>query len=729
MIIKSLDLKNFKSFGNNTNTLEFSDKGELILLMGKNGHGKCVDKETEIDVVIESNKLHKQDIDHIVDTFKNLNHLSLCGKIGIKVTIGEIYNLHQKVNIGSLNIKVKTRYGHRKILAVGITKKDAESYLIKTANYSLITSDEHLLWEEEYETWSEVVMLHVGDSILTESGYEEIIYAENVPNRDLYDIQVEEVEEYFSNGIVSHNSSLLEAIDYSLFGKVRGKKKKYIPNGSLPNRFNNNLETGLKFDVGDFDLEVKRGINPSKLELSINNEPLDRAGKSNIQAKIDELIGIDIDTFKSFISMSVNDFKNFMTLSPDEKRLLLDKLFNLDMVNALSKIIKEKKKQNKHEADLYDREYSSYDSSLQDFKQSIEKIKEEKEENNQSKIEELKNVILSKKDGFQALQDKLTKAQEKESVIKNKLSEFRKQVNECDFKIIDYNKKIKLFESGTCPVCESDLTSETKTSYKNGMIEARQKSEELKIQLNTEITEWSGREVKLNGIIKETQQAFSDMRSFLKQTKSNILELEESQNKESDSESINHLLESVQKIETKRSESESKLIETQEKGDVIDQLNKLFSEDGIKKSIISKIVVPINYFIEENMKKLELPFKVVLDEHFSANIHSFGEEIEVDSLSSGETKLVNMAILVSYLKLIRTKKNINILFLDEVFATIDVENIYLALGLFKDFAYEYNVNIFLVHHALLEKSYFDRIIKIEKDVTSQIIEEDEDSNE
>ena len=525
-------------------------------------------------------------------------------------------------------------------------------------------------------------------------------------------------------------SSLLETIDYSLFGKVRGKKKKYISNSSLPNRFNNNLETNFDFEVGDHKLNVIRGINPNKLELRIDGERLDRSGKSNIQDKIEEFIGIDIDTFKSFISMSVNDFKNFMTLTPDEKRMLLDKLFNLDMINGISVIIKEKKKQNKHEVNLYNREYNTYSSSLDDFKQSIEKVKSIERENNKNKLHDIKELISSKKDLFKELNDRIIKGEEKNKIIYDKLITFKQSIAECNVKISEYDKRIKLFEKGICPVCESDLTSDTKQSYKNMMIVTMNKTTELRNQFNSEIIEWSSRETKLKNIIRETQNSFSELKAYLNQLRSNIKDIEEEDiPKEEQEESIDYLLESLKKIEKKKEISESKLSDAQEESDIIDQLSKLFSEEGIKKSIIAKIVVPINHFIDENMKMLNLPFVVSLDEQFSANIFSFGQEIEVDTLSSGETKLVNMAILVAYLKLIRTKKNINILFLDEVFSTIDLENIYLVLGMFKDFAYEYNVNIFLVHHAMLEKSSFDRIIRIEKDITSQILEGDDDDDD
>jgi ABC-type multidrug transport system ATPase subunit len=119
---------------------------------------------------------------------------------------------------------------------------------------------------------------------------------------------------------------------------------------------------------------------------------------------------------------------------------------------------------------------------------------------------------------------------------------------------------------------------------------------------------------------------------------------------------------------------------------------------------------------------MNLPFQVELDETFTAQIKQFGMSIEQDSLSTGETKLINLSILTAYLKLIRTKKNINILFLGEVFSSIDIENIEKILNLLKSFANEYKINIFVVHHAMMNEELFDRILRIDKNVFTEIIE-------
>jgi ABC-type Mn2+/Zn2+ transport system ATPase subunit len=58
MIIQEVGIRGFKSFGNNEQVLKLNtEKGELILLVGNNGAGKCVDKKTSINIEINDLQL------------------------------------------------------------------------------------------------------------------------------------------------------------------------------------------------------------------------------------------------------------------------------------------------------------------------------------------------------------------------------------------------------------------------------------------------------------------------------------------------------------------------------------------------------------------------------------------------------------------------------------------------------------------------------------------------
>jgi DNA repair exonuclease SbcCD ATPase subunit len=522
----------------------------------------------------------------------------------------------------------------------------------------------------------------------------------------------------------SGKSSLLDSFDYVLYGKVRGKKKKWTTLSTLPNRINNELLNSIKFISNGTHVEVQRGINPSTLNLIENEIPNDRAGKSNLDEKIENYIGVDIETFKSFISMSINDFKNFISLSNEEKQLLLDKLFNLEVINILNTILKDLNKTNKLQLTRYDSEISTLNDSIESIKRSIQKSIEKEKQDIQTEIDKIKEDMESKKEDYQKLKEKVDKIKLKEKEIKEDIDKEREQyINiQNDIKLVD--KDITLYNSGKCPVCKTDFDSDHFHNLKDILIEKKKSLEEIRVEVDGNIKLVKERQTKLQKMSEDTNQAFNDITYLLRNYKSQIEKLQSQKDRESgqSNQNVSEFENTIVELEERKTTSYEYSSVCKDKELYYKELSKIFSEDGVKKTIISGIIKPINHFINENIKKMSLPFQVQLDETFTAEIKHLGNPIEHDSLSTGETKRINIAILIAYLKLIRTKKHINILFLDEVFSSIDIEGIESILDLLKDFAFNYNINIFVVHHAIMNQEYFDRIIKINKDVFSTMEE-------
>lgn len=526
-------------------------------------------------------------------------------------------------------------------------------------------------------------------------------------------------------------SSLLDSFDYVLYGKVRGKKKKWTTLSNLPNRINGELQNRIKFVSGGTEVEVVRGISPNVLKLIENGLENDRAGKANLDEKIENYIGLDIETFKSFISMSINDFKNFISLSSEEKQLLLDKLFNLEIINILNQILKDLNKANKLQLTKYDSEINTIDDSISRIKSSIAKAIEKEKQNIQGEIDKIKAEMEAKKEDYQTLKDKVEKIKIKDKELKEDLDKEREQYIKLQSEIKNAQKDIDLYDSGKCPTCGTDFDNEHFHNLKGTLIEKKTSLDNLKVEIEDNIRKVKERQTKLQSMSDEANKAFNDLTYLLKNYKSQIDKLQLQKDSESGKSSANteEFEKTIKELEEKRTTSYEYIATSKDKELYYKELNKIFGEDGVKKSIIAGIIKPINHFIAENTKKMHLPFQVSLDETFTAEIKQFGNVIEHDSLSTGETKKVNIAILIAYLKLIRTKKHINILFLDEVFSSIDIEGIQSILDLLKSFANDYNINIFVVHHAILNQETFDRIIKINKDVFSTIEEVQIESEE
>jgi len=521
----------------------------------------------------------------------------------------------------------------------------------------------------------------------------------------------------------SGKSSLIESIDYVLYNKVKGVKRKWLTLSSLPNRINNELSCSIKFNSNGTDVEVVRGQNPSTLDLIENGIKNERAGKKNVNNYIEKYVGLDIDSFKSFISMSINDFKNFINLSNEEKKLLLDKLFNLETINTLNDILKSMTKENKTQIQILDKEISTLKESILSINKSIQKSKEKRKENLSTDIENIKSGIMEKKGVYEKLKSKTESIQSKEDELNDTIDSEKSSYLDVKSEMRSIDKQLKLYDDDVCPYCSSDLTSGNHINIKDSLVDKKSKFEDVKVKLEEKLQYLKDKKKELNTISGDVSNSFMDVKSTLRNLKKDLDKLNEKKDKNSDDDTdIDEFLNTVKDLESQGKRSKKNLDECQEKLLYQKELTKIFSEDGVKKTIIKNILDPINHFIAENLSKMNMRFSVSLDDTFSATIKHLGSEVDQESLSTGETKKVNIAIMIAYLKLIRTKRNINVLFLDEVFASIDVEGVYDILELLRKFANEYNINIFLVHHSILNNEYFDRIIRINKEVFSQIEE-------
>ena len=143
----------------------------------------------------------------------------------LSITVEQLNKLQNEFNIlNKYNIKVDTQNGFKKIKAIGITSPNSDKIKIETNNFELCGSPSHRVIKEE--KWIFLKNLKLNDLILTKNGYEKIVSIKNDSiKEDLWDIEVDG-EEYYTNDIVSHNSSLLESFEYCLYGKVKSNKAK-----------------------------------------------------------------------------------------------------------------------------------------------------------------------------------------------------------------------------------------------------------------------------------------------------------------------------------------------------------------------------------------------------------------------------------------------------------------------------------------------------------------------
>ena len=124
-----------------------------------------------------------------------------------------------------------------------------------------------------------------------------------------------------------------------------------------------------------------------------------------------------------------------------------------------------------------------------------------------------------------------------------------------------------------------------------------------------------------------------------------------------------------------------------------------------------------NYLLELSDGRFQISFQMTETDKLSVVITDNGRDIDIYSLSAGETARVNVAVLLAIRKLMQGLSNsrINLLFLDETMATLDDDG---KERLIQLLLVEENLNTILVTHSythpLLEKISVSKTNNISK---------------
>lgn len=518
-------------------------------------------------------------------------------------------------------------------------------------------------------------------------------------------------------------TSLIDGLSYVGYNVVYSRDQKRIPLKELANRMNGQLVAGIEFKTPKVEHgSITRTANPSSVRLVEDGVPYGKAGR--ISDRLQEHIGFDLESYRSFISMSINDFKNFIELSAEDKRVLLDKMFSMDYINQLGKVVKEMKKENDRKLEVASTVVSVTKREMDALEQTAARISARKADEDEQDTQSLVDEMRAHKEKYVQYAADVQQAKADAKQVSDQLAAYKTKMQEVLFKRRDVEKQLALYGSGKCPTCHTELSGDAHLGYASTL---RQKLDKLLAmeqqgargadKLQTKYNEMDGRSREASNSYAAVVAQIQQVQRGLEKAAAKRKEEAERASAAAAADEIQQMLDDMAR---RQGAAEANVEEAARQGVVFKKMAQMFSEEGVKQTIISNIVRPINAFIAENMAIVGLPHRVVLDRSFDAAITHLGSSVNTQTLSTGEAKIINICIMLAYIKLIRTRKHINLLFLDEVFASIDHDNIYLILKLLREFARSYNVNVFLVHHSELQDSYFDRIIKINKNVFSTI---------
>lgn len=509
-----------------------------------------------------------------------------------------------------------------------------------------------------------------------------------------------------SNG--NGKSTIANIIKFLCYGKVDG-----FTNSDLPNRINKELWGKIYLEARGKRVEIERGLAPSVFKVKIDGVEFDQAGKTNVQEYLEEeLFGISANVFKNLIILSVNDFKSFLTMSPGDKKAIVDKIFGFSVINQMLEAVKKQKREIKAGIKSIEDELGAITESITATQRKLEVLEKSAKEQNAEKIEDLKKKLSELVEDKNKLEKAKNAIKQQQFDKENSLKDDRKSLISKESNKRKLEKELELFKNDKCPTCHADLKSDFHQGLKENLEKEKAENEsdlkrvrEKVTAVEKEISDIRSKETKVIAKI-------SDLSSKMQGFKSELLELAKKMDKGEHAE-FQSLIEEFRSKERTRTSKKTELT-TEEHFYGI--LETMLGDDGIKNMAMKMILPSLNANISQMTRRLGIPFNISFDNKFDSVISHLGEEINPKTLSTGEKKKADFAIIIALIKMMKVRfPSLNVLFLDEIFSSVDSDGVYNILGIIHDTIKEAKINAFVINHTVLPSELFDKKIEIAKD--------------
>ena len=493
-----------------------------------------------------------------------------------------------------------------------------------------------------------------------------------------------------SGAIGSGKTSLGEAIIWGLFGTI-----KKINNTHLIAWNTKACEIEINLESKGHNINILRNIKEN-LQIHVDGKLLIASNKRDTQQILEEeYFDVPKLTVIKMCVISFNEFNSIAAMNPGETKQFLDNVFGFKTFTEYNEqSVVEKKEEVRQQTEL-NAIYTETENQMQYL--INKKSEQQKELSNSIDIDKLTEDRAIYVDKGKALKDKFNELtaeyKQKDSDMYNKMLELSTLG-----KVAKNN--YNTFKSGKCPTCGHEVDNDKIEEYKSTMLKYAASYKEIdaaRIQLKNE---YQPKIDDLNKEMSELRTLISDIDTKIKIHENNKRLINENYDA-----LINEYKEKLVSIKSKIDKSDIEIGEWNEIGD-------LFAKT-LRYNLLDTLIPNINSSIQYYMNKLDQNYSVEFDKEFKPHIYIDGyqKEISYNSLSTGQRKTLDMAVIFGVLQNIIANVNFNVFFLDELFSNLDSDSRNTMLDLLNSTLAK-DRSIFVINHAEMNDDYFKHKIRV-----------------
>jgi DNA repair exonuclease SbcCD ATPase subunit len=522
-------------------------------------------------------------------------------------------------------------------------------------------------------------------------------------------------------------STILDALTFALFGKPFRK----INKGSLVNSVNEKgCEVRITFSTNNKNYEIVRGIKPNIFEIYCDNIMINQDSASkDYQDYLEKVIlKMTLKSFTQIVILGSASFTPFMQLTPNERRVVIEDLLDIQIFSVMNIVAKQKLQINKENID----QNRITNIGKLDKKSFIEKNITSLEQNNELRESELRESFIQNENQYKDILVEITSLEtqrdallsniEDQSIQKAKHSKLISLHSKIENNLNRAQKEISFYcDNDDCPTCRQPIVKSFKDKI---IIETITKVDEFKdglTKLGTEIDKCVDHITTIEKTISKINNIKNDITSnktklsAIVSTNNNI-EDDINRIKHSDNTLINNkkeLIVVVDELEKYKIEKEALLNDRI----LIETSINLLKDGGIKTKIIKQYLPVINKLINKYLAQMGFFVNFNINEQFEETIKSrYRDEFSYHNFSEGEKTRIDLALLLTWRAIakMRNSVNCNLLVLDEVFdGSLDFNGTDELMKIM--WAMTGDSNVFVISHKtdqMLDK--FQKVYRFEK---------------
>jgi DNA repair exonuclease SbcCD ATPase subunit len=477
-----------------------------------------------------------------------------------------------------------------------------------------------------------------------------------------------------SNG--SGKSTLLDAIVFGLYGRPF----RNINKAQLVNSINNKeLIVELYFTAGGDKYKILRGIKPNLFEIWKNGAMINKdASIRDYQGFLeDDILGINFKAFNQIVVLGSATYIPFMELRAYQRREIIEDLLDIQVFSVMGTLAKDRMSsiktdinENKYDIEMVESKIVSQeesDEAIRNLKSiEVDKIKE-KMSGHIDDIETKNSTIDSQDEIIKVLYDDISDKPEE----KKKFLDATEKRAELERSRVAFEKELSFYEhNDDCPTCKQGIAHDFKQEQIIDKNQQKAKIEKDLVDIADVLTTHQTRLGSISKIEEQIQSVnfkISEIRAEIKMSKNALMsykkELDNAQKEvaEIDTSKLENLQNRIDKLTASRTE----LLDEHE---VLNIVQLILRDGGIKAKIISQYIPVINKLINKYLAAFDLFVDFQLDEEFNEVIRSrFRDKFTYASFSEGEKLRITLSIMLAWRSVAKLRSSVstNLLILDE----------------------------------------------------------------